>query len=183
MDPERREGRGSAPTPPRPKCRNRTLRRERPDMKRLCARLVLVAALVAPVAPFVSTPVAHAETPPAAGQYDWNRSSTDPIVWWRYQTFYDSATGLTWSGAEYWIDYGIYGHQIWDSFGPIRDKYANLGWEMGWLGRPAGKITYVGWGPTGPVYRQHFLNGWIDYYSNNLCRCYAYGGAAYAYRY
>lgn len=101
------------------------------------------------------------------------RTAEGEDLWYRPVNVYDPSTGITWTNSwEYWTE--RFGSMF--CFGPICTAYAQSNWEWGVLGAPRGNVHLSHWGPTGPVYQQHFDFGLIRWHTNNACRCYNNGG-------
>lgn len=144
---------------------------------------LLTRALVALI--FALTPLAVSAAPASADHGDWHQSGCQGNVWWVEAEVTDTSTGITWhDGYQWWIDYGIYGHNVYYSYGPIQGTWAGWGWECGALGRPWSNVYRAYTDSTGnPVFRQGFTGGYIDWHARNLCRCYNWGGFASVVRY
>lgn len=127
--------------------------------------------------------------PPAASanhgwDSGWYHSDCRHNVWWTPAEITDTSTGVVWGdGYQWWIDYGIWGYNVWSSYGPIQGTWAGWGWECGALGYPVSNVYYSHSSGGYPVFRQGFSRGYIDWHPRNLCRCYNWGGFASVVRY
>lgn len=135
-----------------------------------------VAVLVAALAMSMTVAVA----PASAGHGDWHQSGCRSNVWYHDVDVTDSSTGATYYDAWWWwIDWGIWGHDEYYTFGPIQGTYASWSWECGRLGEPWSPIYRDGEDWDGnPVWTQGFRNGMIRWHGTHPCWCYTWTGWA-----